>query len=331
MSNLNARQRLRLISPSPDNPLATLADAVRAGLTARPKQLPCRFFYDAQGSALFEEICSVPEYYLPRAERQILESHAQEIVELFDGRFTLVELGCGNAVKTRLLIQAAWAKRDRLLYIPVDISPAMLEKTCLALLGDFPGLEILAVAGDYEAGLACLKIACEGPKLILWLGSNIGNFDRAEAEAFLARVRQSMTPADRFLVGIDLRKAPSILEAAYDDAAGVTARFNLNILGRINRELDGHFDLGAFQHRAVYNDEIGRIEMYLVSRSRQPVGIAKLGLEISFDAGETIHTENSYKYSPDEIAALAAASGFTVGPQWFDAQHLFCTTIFKPQ
>lgn len=328
MTSLNRQERLILIVPQGEANTAVFGDAVRAGLTAPSKQLPCRYFYDQQGSFWFEEICKLPEYYLPRAEREILERRRAEIISLFPDPMIIGELGCGNAAKTRLLIAQAVDRHGTLRYVPVDVSRAMLEETCLTLLQDFPTLEIFAVAGDYTVGLAQLKTQTDRRKLILWLGSNIGNLDRDQAEDFLREVKATMTPVDRFLVGIDLRKDRVVLEKAYDDAAGVTAQFNLNILARINRELGGHFDLTAFQHRAIYNEELGRIEMYLVSRRRQRVAIDGLSQEINFERGEAIHTENSYKYSPAEIGALARASGFSIERQWFDAGHLFSSTLF---
>ena len=306
----------------------SLASAVRAGLTAKPKRLPCRFFYDREGSRFFEAICELPEYYLTRAELEILAGHVAEVVTRFPCGATLIELGSGSAAKTRLLIGRFLDRDGRLRYIPVDISRTMLEASARALLDDFPRLEILAVAGEYQEALAHLPADVGRPKLILWLGSNIGNLDRPEAVEFLRRLRDLTASEDRLLVGIDLRKDRRVLEAAYDDAQGVTAQFNRNILARINRELGGEFDLRLFRHRARYDEDAGRIEMYLVSEVPQTVRITSLDLAVRFEAGEAIHTENSYKYSLGEIDETAAAAGLRVECQWLDRERRFSLNLF---
>jgi L-histidine Nalpha-methyltransferase len=308
----------------------TLAEEVRHGLTARPKQLPCRFFYDAEGSQIFEEICELPEYYVTRAEREILERNAGEIIALAPDNCSLVELGSGSATKTRLLIETLLRRQGTLRYLPVDISRTALEESSRQLLDTYAGMEIHAVAAEYQVGLRHLAREAGQPKLILWLGSNIGNLERDEASFFLQQVRRSMRPEDRLLIGIDLRKDRAVLEPAYDDARGVTARFNKNLLARINHELGGHFALDSFDHRAVYDEVIGRVEMYLVSRHAQTVPIDQLGLEAEFDAGEPIHTENSYKYSDHEIHELAANAGFQVERSWYDAAMRFSENLFRP-
>lgn len=243
---------------------------------------------------------------------------------------TLVELGSGSANKTRLLIEALLRTRERLRYVPVDISRAALEESAPALLQAFPRLEVLALAAEYEDGLRRLRDLAPGPKLILWLGSNVGNLHRDEAGRFLGRLREAGGAGDRFLLGADLRKSRAVLEPAYDDAAGVTARFNLNLLRRINRELGGGFDPAAFAHRATYDVAAGRIEMHLVSRREQRVRIAALGREFAFAAGEAVHTENSYKYAPAEIRSLAAAGGWRVERMWFDGARRFAESRLAP-
>ncbi len=324
------RERLTLIeTPSAGDPAAFARD-VAAGLARTPKRLPCRYFYDREGSLLFEAICRLPEYYVPRAEREILERRAPEIAACLPLGAALVELGSGSAAKTRLLIEALLRRQGALRYVPVDVSRSMLEESAFGLLADYPLLQIVAVAAEYEEGLGVLGRAADGPKLILWLGSNIGNLERPEAAAFLRRVRELMTPDDRLLVGIDLRKDRTVLERAYDDAQGVTARFNRNILARINRELGGRFDLDTFRHRAVYDEAAGRVEMYLVSMQAQRVPIERLGLEVTFAAGEAIHTENSYKYAPSEIDALAEAAGLRVEQRWLDGGRRFSDNLLAP-
>lgn len=324
------RDRLTLIeTPSASDPAAFARD-VAAGLTRTPKQLPCRYFYDQEGSLLFEAICRLPEYYVPRAEREILERRAAEIAARLAPGSALVELGSGSAAKTRLLIEVLLRRQGALQYVPVDVSRSMLEESAIALLADYPPLRIVAVAAEYEEGLEVLGQAAGSPKLILWLGSNIGNLERADAAAFLRRVRSLMTPDDRILVGIDLRKDRAVLERAYDDAQGVTAQFNRNILARINRELGGRFDLDTFRHRAVYDETAGRIEMYLVSTCEQRVLIERLGLEVTFAAGEAVHTENSYKYAQSEIDALAEAAGLRIERQWLDRARRFSDNLLAP-
>jgi dimethylhistidine N-methyltransferase len=319
----------RLLELSVGDPCAEFARDVADGLTAAPKRLACRYFYDREGSRLFEAICELPEYYLTRAEAAILHDHAHEIARYFPADVTVIELGSGNAVKTQLLLAVLLRARRKVRYVPIDICRPVLEESSRALLQKFPGLEIVAVAGEYQEGLQRLPTESARQKLFLWLGSNIGNFDRTEAAAFLRRIRATLQPADRVLVGFDLRKSRAMLEAAYDDAAGVTAAFNLNLLARINRELDGDFDLGAFRHRAIYDADLGRIEMHLVSTRSQRVTMGQLGLEVAFAAGETIHTENSYKYSLTEMDEVARAAGLHAERSWQDAQGRFCLHLLK--
>jgi dimethylhistidine N-methyltransferase len=215
-------------------------------------------------------------------------------------------------------------------YVPLDICRTVLEESARDLLPIFPGLEIMAIAGEYHEGLEHLKTVNGRRKLILWLGSNIGNLERTEAAQFLGKVRATLVPEDRLLVGIDLRKDGAVLEAAYDDSCGVTAAFNRNLLARINGELGGDFSLRAFRHRAAYNEQAGRVEMYLVSACAQKVRIDQLRLEISFKEGEAIHTENSYKYSPTEIETLAAASSLSLERVWLDPDQRFQLNLFRP-
>jgi L-histidine Nalpha-methyltransferase len=324
------RQRFRLIVTSPANRHASLARDVCAGLRAEPKRLPCCWFYDQAGSLLFEAICELPEYYLTRAEREILEAHADEVAARLPPRTTLVELGSGSAVKTRLLIAAFLRRQEALLYMPMDICRPVLEDSSLELLRQYPTLKVTAIAAEYQEGLRHVPQEPDRPKLILWLGSNVGNFDRPEAAAFLRQVRLTMAPADRLLIGVDLRKGRAVLEPAYDDAQGVSAAFNLNLLARINRELGGHFDLARFRHRAVYNEAAGRIAMYLVSSVAQRVRIDALDLEVAFAADEAIHTENSYKYSAAEIDSLASAAGLRREAEWLDSQRRFSLNLLAP-
>jgi dimethylhistidine N-methyltransferase len=309
------------------DPLAGLADDVRKGLTAQPKRFLPKYFYDELGSQLFEAICLLPEYYLTRSENEILQRYAGEIVGSVDGQITLVEMGSGSASKTRLVIEALLRRQPSLLYLPVDISASALESSSRILLQSYPRLRIEAYAADYFAGLAELGRKIRRRTLALFLGSNISNFDLDEALRFLRALRSVLHKGDALLLGADLKKETEILEAAYNDALGVTSAFNLNVLARINRELGGTFDLRAFKHRAFYNQDMGRIEIYIESLFNQRVRIRKLDLTVDFAVGELIHTENSYKYDMDGIAALAAETGFQRKYTWFDSQQRFSSNL----
>ena len=306
---------------------------VRRGLTAPRKFLLPKYFYDPLGSRLFDAVCLVPEYYLTRAEADIFERHADEIVEKArpgTRRLTLFELGSGSAEKTRRIINVILATQPRLRYVPVDISTAALEESASALLGDYEGLSVTAYAADYDTALPRLSESLEegSRALVLFLGSNVGNFDCAEARDFLRRVRASLRPGDRLLLGADLKKDAATLEAAYDDPLGVTAAFNLNLLARINRELDADFTLRDFRHLAVYDGREGRVEMHLESLREQRVEIRALGLSVTFSEGERVHTENSYKYDLEDLAALASATGFRLARTWLDGHGRFSSNLF---
>ncbi len=323
------QQRFQLVSLPDRERFARFTHAVRAGLLSSNKSLPCAYLYDRLGSALFAAICELPEYYPTRAETSILQAHAADIIGRFPPGTDLVELGSGNAAKTRLLIDAALRRHSALRYLPLDIEPTVLEAASLDLVRRYPGLEVCAVAAEYADALRHLDLRCGPARLVLWLGSNIGNLERGQAAAFLSQVRAALQPGDGLLVGIDLRKDRARLEAAYDDPCGVTAAFNRNLLARINRELGGRFDLRTFQHRAAYDADAGRVEMHLVSDRVQRVPIAQLNLEVAFAAGEPIHTESSYKYSVREIDELAAAAGLRWERSWPDAEELFTVNLLR--
>ncbi len=307
------------------------ADDVRAGLTARPKTLPAKYFYDELGSLLFEAITLLPEYYLTRAESQILIAHADDIIAAVQPE-RLIELGSGSAVKTRILIGAALRQRPNLEYVTIDISRSSLDATAKALAADYPTLTVRSLEADYYEGLNRLGHAQAGSgtrsrSLALFLGSNIGNFDPPEQQRFLKAIREVLLPDDVLLLGTDLKKDRAVLEAAYDDALGITAAFNLNVIERINRDLNGTFELRSFTHRAFYNEAASRIEMHIVSTRDQQVKIGALDLDVSFTAGETIHTESSYKFSLDDIRALASRSGFSLERALMDAQNRFACNL----
>ena len=328
METTEPTERYRLVDRTRQQ-ATDFAEAVTTGLTATRKTLPCRFLYDATGSDLFDEICSLPEYYLTRSERQILLDHATSIVADLPADLTLVELGSGSATKTRVIVEALLRERAALRFTPIDVSKSALVGSADEMLEGYPELSVIAVAAEYREGLEVVKQEHSSPELVLWLGSSIGNLSREDAAAFLRKVARSMSLTDRLLIGIDLRKATSVLESAYDDSARVTARFNRNILKRVNTELGGRFDLDSFRHRAQYDDREGRVEMHLVSKTSQSIVIEDLSLEIEFEEGETIHTESSHKYSPEEIAALVENAGLQIDGQWFDQQKRFSVNRMK--
>jgi len=306
----------------------TFADDVRSGLSAMPKSLPPRWFYDALGSALFSAITNLPEYYVTRTEEAILGAHGAEIVEAIGGPVSLVELGSGDSRKTRLLIGALLQRQGALEYLPIDIDATVLEATARGLLTDFPTLTVNAICAEFSDAAAALRTRPPGTRAaVLFLGSTIGNLDESEAIAMLSSLRRALTPNDVLFLGADMQKPRDVLEPAYDDPLGVTAAFNLNVLGRINRELGGHFRLDRFAHRAFYNEERGRIEMHLVSRERQTVRIDALDLDIVFGEGETIHTENSHKYTAAQLERIAAATGFTIARTWTDEREWFTDAL----
>jgi L-histidine Nalpha-methyltransferase len=307
---------------------SSMAEEVSRGLSALPKRLPPKLFYDAEGSRLFEQITETPEYYPTRTERGIFERFASEMAAQAGNRLTLVELGAGSARKTRLLIQAVLRRQLRLDFYPVDVSPAALREAVVCLNGGFSNLRINPIAADYSRHLPQLK-ELAGRKLALFLGSTIGNFKPDEAVEFLQRLRQSLAPGDALLLGFDMRKDAAVLHAAYNDAQGITARFNKNMLARINRELGGRFNLDAFRHVAFWNESMSRIEMHLESRVKQRVSVQDLNRTFQFARGEGIHTENSYKFSPDSIAALLQKSGLRLEKTWTDPKGWFSEVMAR--
>jgi dimethylhistidine N-methyltransferase len=302
---------------------------VRAGLTTPVKYLPCKYFYDEAGSSLFEQICELPEYYLPRVETSILLANAAEMIAHCPSPLCLVELGCGNSRKTRLLIDACFALQQQLMFYGIDIAPECLEKGAKRLLDDYPRLRVTGLVGEFADGLTYLAGQSGGPRLVVFLGSTIGNFDEPGLEEFLRMLRVNLRGDDRLLVGVDMLKDPAALVAAYDDAQGVTARFNLNLLARINRELSGDFDLSAFRHRALFNAERSRIEMHMVSLRDQLVRIGALELQIRFRLDETIHTENCYKHSLAGMQSLLVEHGFEVLRPFLDPAQQFCLYLAR--
>ena len=318
--------RLRVITLPCRDPANGFGAEVARGLGATAKHLPCRFFYDQEGSRLFEQIRDFPEYYPTRTEEAILRSAARDIVDAVGQEVALSEFGSGNSRKTRVLIDALLERQDWLVYVPIDISAAHLEQAAHQLLREYRRLWLTAIGGEYHDAVPHLP-RHHGPRLILFLGGNIGNFASLDAVGFLARVRREMTGRDRLLVGFDCVKAAGLLEAAYNDAAGVTAEFNKNLLARINRELGGRFDPDSFAHRAPFVETAQRVEMRLVSTRPQSVRVEALERDFEFLAGEAIHTESCHKYTPEAFARLARAAGLEVAESWTDARSWFTLAL----
>jgi len=305
------------------------SQAIEDGLSSNPKSLPTRFLYDTRGSHLFEVITELPEYYLTRAERQILELYADEMVVGLGENAMLVEFGSGSSVKTQLLIQAFLKVQPNLSYVPVDISADFLQSSAQRLLGKYPELSVLALGGEYFDVAANLP-SHGGPRLILFMGSNIGNLTHEESAEFLTKIRSGMTDEDRILIGFDLIKDRKVIEEAYDDHQGVTAEFNRNLLQRVNEQLGADFNLLQFRHEAPYDPIEDRIEMRLISCVDQVVSVAGLGRRFHFAEGEAIHTEWSHKYSLESIDKIVQAAGLKRGKTWQDPLSQFSVAIFEP-
>ncbi|HEY0234665.1 MAG TPA: L-histidine N(alpha)-methyltransferase [Afipia sp.] len=314
---MNIHVAARLKDSRQDDARLSFARDVIAGLSQQPKQLPPKYFYDETGSHLFEQITLLPEYYPTRTELKILRDRGPDIASIIPHGAALVEFGAGATTKVRLLLDRC----EFSAYVPVDISGAFLNGQADALRSDFPDLAVHAVVADFTTPFALPEAVKDMPKVGFFPGSTIGNFDPLEARAFLNSARNILGEGATMIVGVDLEKAEPVLHAAYNDSAGVTARFNENVLARINRELGGDFDLSNFVHRAIYNRERHRIEMHLVSREAQNAHLC--GETFSFGAGESIHTESSYKYSTQRFQALARESGWTPQAIWTDEGKMF--------
>lgn len=313
---------------SPRLALSPIAEDVLQGLSANPKRLPPKLFYDEAGSRLFEQITELPEYYLTRTERAIFQASAKEIIQQAGSNLTLIELGAGNASKTAILIQAMCQRQLQVEFYPVDVSAAALQSAVSSLNGSFPRLHVRPIVADYSHGLLQLA-SLSGRKLVLLIGSTIGNFEPGEALHFLRCVRESMRPGDALLLGFDMVKSPRLLHAAYNDSQRVTARFNQNVLVRINSELGGDFAVDRFRHVAFWNRRRSRIEMHLESLQEQNVWVEQLEKSFHFVEGETIHTENSYKFSANTINSLLQESGFVLEKRWNDPQRWFSVVLAR--
>ncbi len=307
------------------------ADVLR-GLSGKPKSLSSKYFYDDEGSRLFQRIMQLPEYYLTRAEFEIFSTKTAEIFDAFTENangFDLIELGAGDGTKTAVLIDYFLKRRADFTYAPVDISQEAIDALTEKFKKDFPRLSINAKTGDYFRVLETLETNADRRKIILFLGSNIGNFSRAAAVEFFRRLRVSMNENDLLFVGFDLQKDARVVQKAYDDAQGVTAQFNLNLLARINRELGADFDLNKFSHRAIYQSEDGAARSFLVSREPQTVTVKALNKTFDFKSQEAIFMEISQKYSLEMIADLARDSGFQTACNFFDSRNYFVDSLWK--
>lgn len=300
---------------------------VMAGLESTPKTLPCRYFYDAEGSALFERICETPEYYPTRTERDILIEHAGDIAAL-TGPCELVELGSGSASKTRILLDAYADTANEVHFVPIDVSESILRESSRDLLNRYDGLSIRGFSGTYEQALANLHPAPAPARMFIFLGSTIGNFRDRERVGFLARIQGAMTAGEYFLLGVDHRKDPAIIEAAYNDEAGLTAEFNVNMLAHLNRRFHGNFVTRNFVHQAFYEPRRHQIEMHLGSLTTQEVVLRDLDLSVTLGEGETIRTEISKKFDPAELAAEFGALGFSHRATWADDRAWFSVMLF---
>ena len=319
-------ERFRYTRPPDGFKRNSLADAVRRYMRDVPRSIPPMFFYDRAGSQLFEKICALPEYYQTRTETAILRTIRYELSRYLHGRFRLVELGSGSSTKTRCILDSLQDMGAAMEYVPIDISDS-LEDGAGSLLEHYPTLNITGIVDTYERGLSLMR-QMDGPRnLIIFLGSSLGNMTIQESASFLETVRASMKKGDLFLLGLDMDKDAATLEAAYNDAQGITAEFNLNVLHRLNRELHADFDVSKFSHHSVYNKGAKRIEMYVKSEATQTVNIPGADTIIRVQKGELIHTENSQKYTIPHIRAMAADADLQVQRIWRDADKKFSVTL----
>lgn len=311
---------------------STFAQDVSAGLSATPKRLSSKYFYDKKGDALFQAIMKMPEYYLTRSEFEILDMHKEALQQLFmnsSGRFNLIEFGAGDGFKTKILLKHFTAAGVDFKYVPIDISPNVLQILTQDLRQNIPDLQVEGICNDYFKALNQLRQNTDRRNVVLFLGSNIGNFAENEALDFLNKLARELNPHDLILIGFDLKKDPEQILAAYNDRAGITRAFNMNLLGRINQELEGNFDLDQWEHYPMYDPASGEARSYLVSRKQQQVRIGSLDKSFEFSAWEPIHVEISRKYDLSTIERYAAASGFKVARNFFDCRHYFTDSLWE--
>lgn len=331
---MQAEHTFQVLDPATFDPVETaraqFAEHVLVGLSEEPKRLSSRFFYDADGSELFAAITDLEEYYPTRCEAEILTAHAEQILKPLGGRpFNLIDLGAGDGRKTAILLEAALRLGLSVRYVPIDISEGAMAGLVAAMGERFPTLPIGGLVSEYGDGVRWLGHQSGRENLVLFLGSNIGNFDKPASRGFLRRLWGALNPGDRVLVGFDLKKDIEALLAAYNDRAGATAAFNLNLLHRINRDLGADFDVGRFKHYATYGVMSGAIESYLVSLHAQTVHVAAVGDSFTFQPWEPIHTEYSYKYLDSDIDSLCTHGGFIDEGRFYDAQRWFCDALWR--
>ena len=322
------QKNLKYFKPTKNSTTATFAEEIRNTLQHSKKSISPKFFYDESGSKLFDEICLLPEYYPYNAETEILDKIEQKLLPYLSEEFHLVELGSGSSVKTRLLIDVLLKSQKYLQYFPIDISE-ILDQSAKNLCKDYPNLSVTGVVDTFENGLDFIENYDNKPNLITFLGSSFGNFDKSNGITFLKKISSLMKSSDLFLIGLDLKKDQKILHNAYNDAQNTTAKFNLNVLKRINAELGANFDIKKFEHHAIYNEEKGRIEMYLRSLSEQSVSIPKSELSINLLKDELIHTENSHKFSLDQIESILKDTNLEKLEMWFDSRNYFALVLAK--
>lgn len=315
--------RLKIIESKKGNFTSSLYQDVQTGLFSEKKYLDFKYFYDSKGSELFEKIMGLKEYYPTNCEREILEKYADEIVKGTPQHSALIELGSGNSKKTGLLIDALIRKQNTLTYAPIEISKEILEISSEKLLKEYQNLTVLGFAYDYNHVFERINEIITEPKIIIFLGSSIGNYSSNNASNLLSKLSSNMNENDCILLGADLIKEIKVLENAYNDSEGITAQFNLNVLNMINRELDADFIIDNFEHKAFYNESENRIEMHIFSKINQSVRINAMQATVFFRRGETIHTENSYKYSKDSLSEICSKADLTITKQWFDSKEYF--------
>ena len=321
-------ERLCYYEPSKNKSEKTFVEELSSSLNQKHKSIHPKFFYDKKGSKLFEDICKLPEYYLTRTEISILRKLDAKLPAYMNEEFRLVELGSGSSYKTRILISILGNMYKQIEYFPIDISKILKESTT-TLLNDYENLHMTGIIDNYESGLKFVKNYDNKKNLIVFLGSSFGNFDYKPGLRFLNKINSSMKDDDLFLIGLDLVKDKDVLEYAYNDSHGITAQFNLNVLSRINSELDSNFNVDKFAHHAIYNEVENRVEIYLRSLENQTVNITKAGIALKIKQNELIHTENSHKYTVPKIKEMFSRTGFRIRDMWFDDKQYFCLILLS--
>jgi dimethylhistidine N-methyltransferase len=319
---------LRYFVPSRIKTQKTFAQELSHSFSQKQKTINPKFFYDEKGSYLFKKICTLPEYYISRTEVTLLRQLEEKLPNYLNGDFRLVELGSGSSTKTRILIDILEKSQKRIEYFPIDISN-ILRESCKELQNDYKNLCITGIIDDYEPALELVKNYDDKNNLIVFLGSSFGNYDPNTGLGLLQKINSLMKSGDLFLLGLDLTKDETVLEKAYNDSQGITAQFNLNVLSRINSELDSDFDIRKFVHHAIYNESQSRVEIYLRSLENQTVNISKASMTLQIKQNELIHTENSCKYTIPKIKEMLSTTGFQIRDVWYDEKQHYCLVLFS--